>query len=257
MEDELRKLSHAIEQSPSAVMITNSKGSIEYVNPKFTQVTGYTPEEVLGKNPRILKSDTIPSEEYRQLWETITSGGEWRGEFCNKRKDGGCYWEYASISGVRNHKGDITHFIAVKEDITERKRAEDERNKHIKELENLMSYSTIMNDEVHEETLLRHMSSAIQEHFNPDIMAIIMLDRERNMLYVPLIEPSMPVSEFIKNEVIYGEAKQTLWEIAITGFVLRFDCTNHCLIQSNRILGEVLNWGRGDGKGFELALVLL
>ncbi|UJS16455.1 MAG: diguanylate cyclase [Candidatus Jettenia sp.] len=202
MEDELRKLSRAIEQSPSTVMITNSKGNIEYVNPKFTQVTGYTPEEVLGKNPRILKSDTIPSEEYRQLWKTITSGGEWRGEFCNKRKDGGCYWEYASISGVRNHKGDITHFIAVKEDITERKRAEDERNKHIKELEDLMSYSTIMNEEVHEETLLRHMSSAIQEHFNPDIMAIIMLDRERNMLYVPLIEPSMPVSEFIKNEVI-------------------------------------------------------
>ncbi|MDN3510372.1 MAG: diguanylate cyclase [Candidatus Jettenia sp.] len=202
VEDELRKLSRAIEQSPSAVMITNSKGNIEYVNPKFTQVTGYTPEEVLGKNPRILKSDTIPSEEYRQLWETITSGGEWRGEFCNKRKDGECYWEYASISGVRNHKGDITHFIAVKEDITERKWAEDERNKHIKELEDLMSYSTIMNEEVHEETLLRHMSSAIQEHFNPDIMAIIMLDRERNMLYVPLIEPSMPVSEFIKDEVI-------------------------------------------------------
>ena len=102
MEEELRKLSRAIEQSPSTVMITNNKGNIEYVNPKFTHLTGYSPEEVIGKNPRILKPDNIPSEEYRELWESITSGREWRGEFCNKKKNGEFYWEYASISPVRN-----------------------------------------------------------------------------------------------------------------------------------------------------------
>ena len=149
VEEELRKLSRAIEQSPSTVMITNSKGNIEYVNPKFTQLTGYSTEEVIGKNPRILKPDNIPSEKYRELWETITSGREWRGEFCNKKKNGELYWEYASISPVRNHKRVITHFIAVKEDITERKRIEEERNKHITELEDLMSYSTVMNVELH------------------------------------------------------------------------------------------------------------
>ena len=173
MEEELRKLSRAIEQSPSTVMITNSKGNIEYVNPKFTQLTGYTTEEVIGKNPRILKPDNIPSEKYRELWETITSGREWRGEFCNKKKNGELYWEYASISPVRNHKGVITHFIAVKEDITERKRIEEERNKHITELEDLMSYSTVMNDEVVDESLFKHMAAALQGHFNPDTVAVI------------------------------------------------------------------------------------
>ena len=202
VEEELRKLSRAIEQSPSTVMITNSKGNIEYVNPKFTQLTGYSTEEVIGKNPRILKPDNIPSEEYRELWETITSGREWRGEFCNKKKNGEFYWEYASISPVRNQKGVITHFIAVKEDITERKRIEEERNRHITELEDLMSYSTVMNDEVVDESLFKHMAAALQGHFNPDTVAVIMLDRERNMLYVPLIAPSMPASELINKEVI-------------------------------------------------------
>jgi diguanylate cyclase (GGDEF)-like protein/PAS domain S-box-containing protein len=214
VEEELRKLSRAIEQSPSTVMITNSKGNIEYVNPKFTQLTGYSTEEVIGKNPRILKPDNIPSEEYRELWETITSGREWRGEFCNKKKNGELYWEYASISPVRNQKGVITHFIAVKEDITIRKRAEEERNKHITELEDLMSYSTIMNEEVVDESLFKHMAAALQKHFNPDTVAAIMLDRERNMLYVPLIAPSMPVSEFISKEVILDPS---LCRVIMTG----------------------------------------
>ena len=203
VEDELRKLSHAIEQSPSTVMITDVKGNIEYVNPKFTQLTGYTPEEVLGKNPRILKYECIPSEAYRPLWETITSGGEWKGEFCNKKKNGELYWEYASISPVRNTKGVITHFIGVKEDITERKKAEEERNRHVRELEDLMSFSTITNEAVQDEALCKHLTSALQDHFAPDVIAVVMLDRERNMLYVPLTEPPIPAQEIIKNEAAF------------------------------------------------------
>ncbi len=123
-EEQLRKLSQAVEQSPACVVITDPSGNIEYVNPKFTQLTGYTLEEALGKNPRILKSGETPPEVYKQLWETITSGREWRGEFHNKKKNGELYWESASISPVRDTRGAITHFLAVKEDITERKRAE-------------------------------------------------------------------------------------------------------------------------------------
>lgn len=120
-ESQHRKLSQAVEHSPNTVVITDVHGNIEYVNPKFTQLTGYTPEEVIGQNPRILKSGKTSPEEYKQLWNTITSGGEWRGEFYNKKRGGEFYWEHASISPIRNAEGIITHFLAVKEDITERK----------------------------------------------------------------------------------------------------------------------------------------
>src|ERR1019366_8468378 len=114
----------AVEQSTSSVIITGLRGNIEYVNPKFTELTGYTLEEALGKNPRILKSGDSPAEMYEQLWQTITSGGEWRGEFHNKKKNGELYWESAVISAIRNAQGVMTKFLAVKEDITERKQAE-------------------------------------------------------------------------------------------------------------------------------------
>lgn len=123
-EERLLRLSHALEQSPSSIVITDTRGHIEYVNAKFTRLTGYSPEEVIGKNPRILKSgDTLP-EEYTRLWEMITSGKEWRGEFHNIKKNGESYWESVSISPVRNEEGVITHFIAIKEDITEHKKFE-------------------------------------------------------------------------------------------------------------------------------------
>lgn len=125
-ERQVRKLSRAIEESPSIVQITDREGLIEYVNPKFTKVTGYTLEEVVGKNPRLLKSGETGPDEYRTLWETVLAGGEWRGEFHNKRKNGELYWESAAISALRNPEGEITNFLAVKEDITERKRLESE-----------------------------------------------------------------------------------------------------------------------------------
>lgn len=123
-QQQIRKLSKAIEQGPTAVIITDDAGLIEYVNPKFTQMTGYTLEEVTGKNPRILKGcDTTP-EEYKHLWETVLKGGQWSGEFHNRRKNGELYWEAATISGMVDAEGKITHFIAVKEEITERKALE-------------------------------------------------------------------------------------------------------------------------------------
>jgi PAS domain S-box-containing protein len=134
-EEQVRKLERAIAQSPSTVVITDTAGTIEYVNPKFTELTGYSVAEALGKNPRILKSGEQGPEFYQQLWETIAAGQEWRGEFHNRKKNGELFWEQASISPVRDRVGAITHYVAVKEDITERKRIEAERERLIGELD--------------------------------------------------------------------------------------------------------------------------
>ena len=129
--DSLRRLSLATEASPASVVITDPEGNITYVNAKFTEVTGYGYQQVIGQNPRILKSGATSPETYRQLWETITKGQTWRGEFQNKKKNGDVYWEYVSISPLLDEKDKITNYIAVKEDITQRKQAEDEIRQQI------------------------------------------------------------------------------------------------------------------------------
>jgi PAS domain S-box-containing protein len=121
-EQQLRQLSRAVEQSPTSIVITDTKGDIEYVNPKFTQITGYSFDEARGKNPSILKSGETPPDTYKALWDTIKAGGEWRGEFHNRKKNGELFWERASISAITDRTGEITHFLAVKEDITEHKK---------------------------------------------------------------------------------------------------------------------------------------
>ena len=125
-ENTLHKLSTAVEQSPAAIVITDANGAIEYVNPKFCHMTGYAVDEVLGRNPRVLKSDTLPEEFYRELWETILAGQEWQGEFHNRSKQGRLFWEKACISPIKNASGTITSFVAVKEDITERKHLQEQ-----------------------------------------------------------------------------------------------------------------------------------
>jgi PAS domain S-box-containing protein len=124
-EEELRKFSRAVEQSNSSVMITNTNGIIEYVNPTFTRLSGYVAGEVVGKKPSISKSGKTSGKEYQQLWQVITAGNEWQGEFHNRRKDGSFYWVSSSISPIRNPEGIITHFLAIQEDITEKKRIQD------------------------------------------------------------------------------------------------------------------------------------
>jgi PAS domain S-box-containing protein len=146
----LRKLSRAVEQSPASIVIADTEGHIEYVNPKFTAVSGYSKEDVLGQNPRILKSGELPPERYRHLWETITSGKEWRGEFHNRKKNGDLYWESASISPIFDPRGQISHYVAVKEDITERKQAEEklrEQEETLRAIANSAQDAIIMMDE--------------------------------------------------------------------------------------------------------------
>ncbi|OEH84942.1 hypothetical protein BHU72_07050 [Desulfuribacillus stibiiarsenatis] len=125
--DELiRKLSSAVEQSPSTVVITDTQGVIEYINPKFTALSGFTIEEISGKKPNVLKSGFLPEHIYKSLWHTISSGQEWRGELLNRKKNGDLYWEHASISPIRDETGAITHYLKVAEDVTNRKRVEEE-----------------------------------------------------------------------------------------------------------------------------------
>lgn len=135
LDEQIRKMSRAVEQSPATIVITSVDGVIEYVNPKFSQTTGYTAEEALGKNPSVLKSGEMPSDGYADLWQTISSGQEWRGEFHNKRKDGTLYWEYASISPLYDKGSRISGYLAVKEDITDRKAVEAELAQSRQELE--------------------------------------------------------------------------------------------------------------------------
>ncbi|MBF0100779.1 MAG: PAS domain S-box protein [Desulfobacterales bacterium] len=121
---ELQKFKRSVENSPLSIVITNTEGFIEYVNPAFSQITGYSNEEALGQNPRILKSGMHNAEYYKELWETITAGKTWRSEMCNRKKNGILFWEQASISPVRNHNGNIVNYVAIKEVITDRKELE-------------------------------------------------------------------------------------------------------------------------------------
>ncbi|HQS54825.1 MAG TPA: PAS domain S-box protein [Sediminibacterium sp.] len=148
---QLLKLSQAIEQSSASVAISDLEGKIEYVNPAFCNLTGYSVDEAIGQNPRILKTGRTSEYEYLQLWQTLTDKKPWHGEFCNKKKNGDLYWEYAVISPIVNQNGEVTNYVAVKENITERKRLEEEqqrmtvdllqRNKDLEQFSYMLSHN--------------------------------------------------------------------------------------------------------------------
>jgi len=125
-QEKILKLSKGIEQSSSTIVITDLNGNIEYVNPAFTATSGWSKEEAIGQNPRVLKSGNMETAVYKNLWKSISSGNVWRGELQNKKKDGSLYWEWATITAIKNDKGIITNYIAIKEDITERKKMQAE-----------------------------------------------------------------------------------------------------------------------------------
>lgn len=200
-EGKIRKLSLAVEQSPSTVVITDTEGRIEYVNPKFTQLTGYTFEEAMGQNPRILKSGRTDPGEYERLWDAITSGNEWRGEFCNRKKNGELYWEAASISPIKDLDNVTTHYLAVKEDITEHKKAEDalesyagmlEESNRLKEL-----FMDIMSHDLLNPAGVVRNSSEILLELEGD-------DKKRDILEL-IRNSSSDLIETIKNASVYSK----------------------------------------------------
>jgi PAS domain S-box-containing protein len=141
-EEQLRKLSLAVEQSPNSVIITDVTGRIEYVNAAFERTTGFTAAEVMGRNPRILQSGHTDHLTYDALWAALRQGQTWRGEFLNRRKDGTEYIEFAMLAPIRQPNGDITHYLAIKEDITERKRIGAELDQHRHHLEEMVANRT-------------------------------------------------------------------------------------------------------------------
>lgn len=142
-ETELRKLTQALEQSANTIIITDRNGVTEYVNPYFYALTGYSREETIGHNPRVWQSGETPKETYREMWQTILAGEVWRGELHNRKKNGELYWEAATLSPVKDDKGEITHFVGVKQDITSRKEAEEKLRLWKRALESSVNAITI------------------------------------------------------------------------------------------------------------------
>ncbi len=133
--DSAKNSNQIIEQSPETILITNTSGEIEYVNPRFINLTGYNPDEVIGKNPRFLKSGFHSEKFYNELWETISSGGKWHGEIYNRKKNGEFFWEETSISSIKNPRGEISKYIAIKYDITGRKKDEKKLKEYSEKIE--------------------------------------------------------------------------------------------------------------------------
>ena len=193
IEAELKKLSISVEQSPVSIVITDTKGNIEYVNPKFSEISGYSLDEVKGKNPRILSSGQMSSKKYQELWDTILSGNEWHGEFYNKKKDGGFYWESASISPIMNPDGHITHFVAVKEDISEKKKMNEQLMKSEEQFRSIWENSVDAMRLLDENGIVINVNDAYSKLF--DVKKEDLIGKLFNSSYI-MTEPESMVDKF-------------------------------------------------------------
>lgn len=211
-EEKLHQLSLAVEQSPASVVITDLNGQIQYVNPKFTQITGYTREEAIGKNPRILKSGRTPQEKYKTLWETITSGRIWQDEFHNRKKNGELFWEDVMIAPLTDEAGRITHFVAVKEDITERKRAEKEIIEKNADLAALFTISTHLRTAASANDMLPLVLEEMRNVFHTDTNAVILLEAYSSSFILAMVDGALAPNSGVRFNVensISGTVMQT------------------------------------------------
>ncbi len=209
-ENELRKLSVGIEQSPAVIVITDPEGTIKYVNPKFTQVTGYTLDEARGKNPRILKSGETPKAEYERLWQTVLSGHEWRGVFHNKKKNGELYWEQAMIAPIIAPDGTISSLVAVKEDITQRKLVEERLALDERRLESLLRIS-----QSKAESVVEMLDFALEEGIALTGSKIGYLfqydDQEQRLTLTSWSKEAMKQCEILDKPIVYDLKDTGLW----------------------------------------------
>ncbi len=195
---ELRKLSQAVDQSPVMTVITDFEGKIEYVNSHFTETMGYDTNEVLGQNPRVYKSELHGRDFYANLWETIKSGNVWTGEVINKKKNGELCWSKASISPIRNAHNEITHFVALKEDISNQKAEEDLaiKNQKLKDVLYEITSAAIQAQDVSK--LYEKIYLYISEIISTSNFFMALLNKDNNTLYFPFDRdghnPGMPES---------------------------------------------------------------
>ncbi len=210
-EEQLRKLSRAVEQSPVSTVITDKAGRIEYVNPKFTKLTGYSLEEVDGLNPRLLKGGETSSETYRELWRTITAGDEWHGELHNRKKNGEYFWVKVSISPIHDSDGAITHFLSVNEDITERRYAEQKLREQAALLDKAQDAILVRNLQ-HQVTYWNHSAERIygwkaDEALGRLVTELIYRDTEQ---FVAATEATLNTGEWVGELVQYARTGQQL-----------------------------------------------
>ena len=178
-EEKLIQLSQVVEQNPVSIVITNIQGNIEYANPKFLETTGYQLDELIGKNNRILKSGYTVAAEYKQLWQALKSGNSWQGEFHNRKKNGELYWETASLSPIKNAQGQTTHYLAIKEDITQRKLTEEARKRAVERNDLLVSHAPYC---IHEIDLSGNLIA-----MNQSGLQMLGLQQEKDIIGVPYL----------------------------------------------------------------------
>ncbi|MBW2408383.1 MAG: PAS domain S-box protein, partial [Deltaproteobacteria bacterium] len=170
---ELKKVSEAVAQSPVSVVITAKDGTIEYVNPTFSEVTGYSADEAIGQNPSVLKSGNLPETYYKELWQTILSGNVWQGEFINRKKSGEEFWESASISPIVDDEGEITHFVAVKADITDRKLAEAQQKENAARTRAIVDHAADGIITINEQRIIEEFNPAAERIFGYNASEVV------------------------------------------------------------------------------------
>ncbi|HKK69498.1 MAG TPA: PAS domain S-box protein, partial [Bacteroidales bacterium] len=196
-ETQLKTLSKAVENASAMIIITDPDANIQFVNKKFTHVTGYAKDEVVGKNPNILSTRLLPDEFYKDLWKTIKAGNEWQGEFINKRKNGEVYYESALISSITDNKGELLHFIGIKNDITQERKAKEELLKAKQEAETANKAKS---------EFLANMSHEIRTPMNAvigfsDILSKNLKD-QKNLSYINSIKSSSKTLLNLINDIL-------------------------------------------------------
>jgi len=173
---DLRKLSQAVDASPISIVITRMDGLIEFVNPYFTQLTGYSTEEVIGKSPKVFASGLTPPETYREMWEALRKGEQWKGEFINRKKNGELYWERAVIGPVMNSHNEVTHYIAFKEDITDKVREEAAERDQRALAEALRDTAAALNSTLNLEEVLDRILINIEKVVPYDAVQVVLIN---------------------------------------------------------------------------------
>lgn len=267
--DEIRKLTKGIEQSPNSIVITDSNGDIEYVNPFFTELTGYTLEDVIGRNPRILQSGETMPETYENMWKTIAEGGVWQGEFRNRKKNGEFYWESVSIGPITDEGGKITHYIAIKQDIT------DNKNNDIRLKESLQEKETMLKEIHHRvKNNLQIISSLLNmqadRYRNPEAIEAINTSRNRVKAMAIVHENLYRSSDLAKTKMdsyinslianiysVYGVSTERIaFSCSTSGIVFGLDTIIPLGLIINEAISNSLKHAFPDGRGGEIQVEL-
>lgn len=224
--EQVRKFSKGIEQSPNSIVITNSNYEIEYVNPYFTELTGYSAEEVMGRNPGILKSGQTKQEVYEDLWNTLEKGETWHGEFLNMKKNGELYWESASIGPIMDENGTVTHYIAIKQDITEKKKRD-------KELKDSLEEKEVMLKEIHHrvknnlQVISSLLNMQVEQYEHPEAIDAINSSRNRVKAMALVHEnlyQSSSIGKTSLREYVFMLAKNIYSSYGVTFERVKFTC---------------------------------